>query len=150
MSKQEPPPHGPRERFLEQELFLEEVFESLARIHGPRRRRRRSTGRRGLRVRRGRGIFFHGGAKFIKLAIVLYVFGRDALGYGLRTFKLRASIEKAALLAGMQFELTLGTGPVGVKTRREDGAAIRASRTRDGADHARSARAELIRPARAA
>ena len=70
----------------------------------------------------------------------------DRLG----AFELRAGIEKAALLAAMQFGLTLGTGSPGIESGSEDGAAIGTARARDGADHAGSARAELIGAARAA
>src|SRR5713226_3469050 len=55
-------------------LLLEEVLEGLA---GVVRARRGSRGRRAslLRVRGRRGVFLHGGAEFVKRAVVLRVFG---------------------------------------------------------------------------
>lgn len=100
---------------------------------------------RGLRVGRRRSVFFDGHAKFVKLAVVLGVLRRDAFGNGLRALELRAGIEKAALLTAMKLELALGTLAVGIKTCGQNGAAVGAAAARDGADHARSARAELIR-----
>jgi hypothetical protein len=134
-----------------EELFLEEVFEGLA---GVRVAWGSSWGRgtRGGRLSIGswRGIFFDGHAKFVEGASVLGIFGRDAFLNGLRAFKLRAGIEKAALFAAVQFELTLGTCAIGIEPRGQDGAAIGTSRACDGANHARRAGAELIGAARAA
>ena len=133
-------------------LLFEKVLEGLAGIGVARRPvGRRGTRRVRLRVGRWRGIFFDGHAKFVKSAGVLGVLGRDALLDGLGALELRAGIEKTALLAAVQFGLALGTRPVGIEPRSEDGAAIGTARARDRADHARSARAELIgatRPAR--
>src|SRR5215472_8463198 len=84
-------------------LLFEEVFEGLARV--ARARRRRCSGARGLRIRSGRGVFLDGHAKFVEPAIVAGILGRDALANGLRALELRASVEEAALLAAMQFEL---------------------------------------------
>ncbi len=63
---------------------------------------------------------------------------------------MRAGIEKAALLAAVEFELALGARAIGIEARRKDGAAIGAAGASDGTDHARSAWAELIGAARAA
>jgi len=81
---------------------------------------------------------------------LLRAFGGDARFDRLGAFELRAGVEKAALLATMEFELALGTFAVGIETGSEDGAAVRAARAGDGANHARSARAELIGAARTA
>ena len=125
-------------------LFLEEVFESLTGVVGARRGSGNGSGLRWLRVGVGRGVLFDGHAEFVELAVVLRVFGRNALGDRLRAFKLRTAIEKAALLAAVKLEAALGALPVGIKTRSENGAAIGAAPTRNRADHARSARTELI------
>jgi len=127
-------------------LLLKKIFEGLAGIERARRSGGFGDGSllRGLGVSCRRGVFFHGGAKFVKRAGVFAVFGRNAIGDGLRTFKLGAGIEKAALLAAMEFELALGTLAVGVEAGGEDGAAVGAARAGDGADHARGARAEMI------
>ena len=63
----------------------------------------------------GSGVFFDGGAEFVKLAIVLAVLGSDAFGDGLRALKLCAGIEEAALLAAVQLELHLGQVLLGSK-----------------------------------
>ena len=52
--------------------------------------------------------------------------------------------EEAALLAAVQLELALGAFSVGIEAGGKDRAAIGAARAGYGADHARSARAELI------
>jgi hypothetical protein len=128
------------------ELFLKEVFESLAGVG-------RTAGSwfgkscgdlRRLLIRSGRSVLFDGHAEFVEFASVLAVFGSDALGDGLRTFKLCAGIEKAALLAAMEFGVALGAGAGGVEAGDQDGAAIGAASSGDGADHARSAWAEMI------
>ena len=111
-------------------------------------RRRRCRG--GLRVRRRRGIFFNGHAEFVEGAIILCVFGSDALGNGLRAFELDAGIEEAALFAGVKFELAFGACTIGVEAGGQDGAAICAAAAGDGADHSGSAWAELVGAARAA
>jgi len=129
-------------------LFLEEVFEGLAGV--ARARRRRSDGAGGLRVGSGRGVFLDGHAKFVEGAGVLGVFGGDARANWLRALELCAGIEKAALLAAVEFELALGTLAVRIETRGEDSAAIGTAGAGDGPDHARGARAELVGAARAA
>src|SRR5215472_841996 len=128
-------------------LLFEEVFEGLARV--ARARWCRRSGACGLRIRRGRGVLLDGHAKFVELAVVAGVLGRDALANGLRALELRASVEEAALLAAMQFELALGTLAVGIETGGKDRAAIGTARSCNGSDHAGGARAELIGPARA-
>ena len=125
------------------ELLLEEVLEGLAGVVVARRRWRRG-GSALLRVGGGGSVLLYCGAKFVELAGVLGVLGRDALGDWLRAFKLGAAIEEAALLATVQLEGALGTLTVGIETTAEDGAAIGTARAGDGADHARGARAELI------
>ncbi len=129
-------------------LLFEEVFEGLARV--VRARGRRCSGACGLRVRSGRGVFLNGHAKFVERAVVAGVLGRDALANRLGALELRASIEEAALLAAMQFELALGTFAVGIETGSKHGAAIRTARACDGSDHAGGPGAELIGAARAA
>src|SRR5438874_7237598 len=133
-----------REDFIEQ-LLLEKVFEGLARVGVPRRcRRGRGTGCCRLRIGRWRGIFFDGHAEFVKGAGVLRVFGRDTFLDWLGAFKLCAGIEKAALLAAVQFELALGTRAIGIEPGGQHGATIGASCAGDRADHAGGAGAELI------
>src|SRR5882672_7763636 len=124
-------------------LLLEEVLEGLAGVVVARWRWRRGCSAL-LRVGGGGGVLLHGGAKFVELTGILGVFGGNALGNGLRTLKLCAAVEEAALLATVQLEGALGTLTVGVKATAEHGAAIGATRTSDGADHAGGARAELI------
>lgn len=97
-------------------LFLEEVFESLTGVVGARRGSGNGSGLRWLRVGVGRGVLFDGHAEFVELAVVLRVFGRNALGDRLRAFKLRTAIEKAALLAAVKLERALGTLPVGIES----------------------------------
>src|SRR5882672_4652013 len=123
-------------------LFFEEVVEGLAGIE----RARGSgcfhgSGLRGLRVGCGRSVFFDGHAKFVKRAGVFRVFGRNAIRDRLRTFKLRAGVEEAALLAAVKLEIALGTLTVGIETRSEHRAAIGTTCACNGADHARCARA---------
>jgi hypothetical protein len=133
------------------ELLLEEIFEGLARIGWARRNGCfRLGGLRGLRISCRRGVFFDGHAKFVKCAGVLGVLGRDALGDGLRTLELRAGIEEAALLATVKLEIALGALAAGIETGGENGAAVGAACSGDGANHAGSARAEMIVGARAA
>ena len=133
------------------QLLFEEVFEGLTGVRvAPGCGRGRGTRGCRLSIRRWRGVFFDGHAEFVEGAGVLGVFGGDALLDRLGAFELRARIEKAALFAAMQFGLALGTRPVGIESRSEDGAAIGAARARDRSDHARGAGAELIGAARPA
>ena len=99
------------------ELFLEEVFESLASIVGARRGWR-GGGRylRGLRIGSRSRVLFDGHSEFVELAVVLGVFGSDAFRDRLGALKLGAGIEEAALLATVQFELALGALAVRVET----------------------------------
>jgi hypothetical protein len=124
-------------------LLLEKVLESLTRVVVAWRGRRGGVGSL-LCVGGGGGVFLDRCAKFIEGAVVLRIFGCDALWDGLGAFKLRAAVEKAALFATVQLESALGTLAVGVKAAGEHGAAIGAASARHGADHARRARAELI------
>jgi len=127
-------------------LLLEKVFEGLARVGWTAGGWLRKGGGdlRGLLIGGGRGVLFDGGAEFVELAIVLAIFWSDAFGDRLGTFKLRAGIEEAALFAAMEFGIALGAGAAGVEAGSENGAAIGAACTGDSADHARSARAEMI------
>src|SRR5579864_4474022 len=129
------------------ELFLEEILESLAGIIGARRARS-GGGRylRGLCVGSRRGVFFDGHAEFVELAVVLGVLGSDALGDGLSALELGAGVEEAALLATVKLELALGTLAVGVEAGGKNCAAVGTAAAGDRADHARSARPELIGP----
>jgi hypothetical protein len=97
-----------------------------------------------LHVGGRRGVLFHGGAKFIELAIVLGVFRSNTGLDRLSTFKLHATIEEAALLATVELEITLGTFSLWIKTGNQDGATIGATRASDGANHTGSAGAEMI------
>ena len=101
----------------------------------------------GLGVACGSRIFFYGGAEAVEGAVVFYVFGSDAFGNGLCALKAGAGIEEAALLAAVELELAFGTGALGVESGSKDRTAVRAAGASDGADHARGARAELIRSA---
>ena len=124
-------------------LLLEKILEGLAGVVVPRRGRRSSRSSL-LRIGRGRGIFFHRGAKFVERAVVLRVLRRNALGNGLGAFKLRAAVEEAALFATVQLEGALGTLAAGVEAVAEYRAAIGTASARYGTDHARRARTELI------
>jgi len=130
---------------LRRELFLEKILEGLAGIIGARRGWR-GGGRylRGLGVGSGGGVFFNGHAEFVELAVVLGVLGGDALGDGLSALELGAGIEEAALLTTVKFKLALGTLTVRIEAGGEDSATVGTSAARDRANHARSARAELI------
>jgi hypothetical protein len=124
-------------------LFLEEVLEGLTRVVVARRGRR--GGRSSLLcVRCGCGVFLDRRAKFVERAVVLGVLGRDAVRNLLRALKLSAAVEEAALLATVQLKGALGTLTVRIKATGQNSAAIGAARARDGANHARRARAELI------
>jgi hypothetical protein len=116
--------------------------------------RRRAGRRRTSCVRLSVGgrssIFFDGHAKFVERAGILCIFGRDAFRDWLRTFKLGAGIEEAALLAAVQFGLALGALTVGIESGSENGSAIGTARARDRADHAWRAGTELISAAWAA
>jgi hypothetical protein len=130
----------------DRELLFEEIFESLPSIVGAWRRGGsggRYLGR--LSIGCGGGVFFDGHAEFVELAVVLGVLGSDAFWNGLGALELGAGIEEAALLATVKFELALGTLAVGVEAGGQDGAAIGASAAGYCANHARGARAELIR-----
>src|SRR4029077_18065121 len=83
-------------------LLLEEVLEGLAGIVVARGRGGGGRGTALLCVRSGGGVFLHGGAGFVKGAVVLGVLGGDALGNRLGALKLRGAIEETTLLAAMQ------------------------------------------------
>ena len=137
-----------REGRFEPALLFEEVFEGLAGV--ARTRRRRSGGAGGLHVRSGRRVFFDGHAEFIEGAVVLGIFGGNALPNRLRAFELRAGVEEAALLAAMELELAFGAFAVGIETGGENGTAVRAAGAGNRSDHARRAGAELIGTTRSA
>ena len=130
-------------------LLFKKVFEGLAGVAGTRRWRGGGTAG-GLRVSSGCGVLLDSHAKFVELAMVLCVFGRDALFNRLSALELRAGVKKATLLATMQFELALGTLSVGIKTGGKDCATIGTARAGNGSHHARGARAELVGAARTA
>src|SRR5271154_6008499 len=129
-------------------LFLEQVFEGLPGVQRARWSHRRGGNIVGLRVGGRSGVFLDRGSEGVKRAIVFYVFGSDTLGHGLRTLKAYSGIEKTALFATMQLKLALGASPFGVEAGRQHRAAIRAARAGYRANHARSARTELIGAAR--
>ena len=131
------------------QLLLEEILEGLARVVVTRRSAGAAAGRF-LRVGRGRGVFFHRGAKFVEGAIVPDVLGSDAFGDRLRALELGAAVEEPALLAAVQLEIALGTFTVGIEAGGEDCTAVGTARAGYRANHARSARAELIGAARSA
>ena len=95
-------------------------------------------------------VSFQWSCGFVEGAIIFGVLRGDALGNGLRAFKLDAGIEEAALFAGMKFELAFGAFAIGVEAGGQDRAAICAAATGDGADHSGGAWAELVGAARAA
>ena len=99
---------------------------------------------RRLLIGSGCGVLLDGGSELIEFAVVLAVFGRDAFGNRLGAFKLCAGIEEAALFAAVEFGVAFGAGAGGVEAGDQDGATIGATGAGNGADHARSARAEMI------
>jgi hypothetical protein len=127
-------------------LLLEEIFEGLAGVGRTAGSRLRESGGdlRRLLIRSWRGVFLNGGPEFVELAVVLAVFGSNAFGDRLRTLKLRAGIEEAALFAAMKFGVALGAGAVGVETGDEHCSAIGAASASNRADHARSAGTKMI------
>jgi hypothetical protein len=134
-------------------LLFEQILEGLASVVVTRRSGWKTSAGSGdgwalLCVRRGRGVFFDGGAELVEFAVVANVLGSDAFGDGLRALELRGGVEEPALFATVKLKAALGTFAVGIEAGVEDGAAVGAARAGDGADHARSARAELIGIAR--
>ena len=125
-------------------LLLEKIFEGLTSVHGPSGRGCFDGDLRRLHVGSGRGILLHRSAKFVELAVVLGVFGRNADLNRLGAFKLRSGIKEAALFAAVQLEIALGTFSLGIEASDENGSAIGAASAGDGANHARGARAEVI------
>lgn len=103
-----------------------------------------------LSVRRRRRVLFDGHAKFIKFAFVACILRCDAFRNHLRALELRASIEKTALFAGVQFKRTFCALAIGIKSRRQHRSAIRATASGHRAHHARGPRTKLIRAARPA
>src|SRR5258708_26650866 len=127
-------------------LLLEEMLEGLASVWRTAGNgfRKRCGDLRGLLIRSRRGVLFDGGAEFVELAVILAVLGSDALGNGLRAFKLRAGIEETALFAAMKFRIALGTSARGIEAGSENRAAIGAAGAGHGADHAGRAGSEMI------
>ena len=70
----------------------------------------------------------------------------NPLGNGLHAFEPRARIEIRALFAAVQIESATRALAFRVETLLQDGAAIGTSRARDGANHTRRARPDLILP----
>lgn len=97
----------------------------------------------------GRGIFFDGHAELEKGAIVPGGFFRDGLGNRLGTLELRASIEVHAHFAAVDFIGAAWARAMGIEPMRQNIAASSAARVKDGADHARSAWADLFLARRA-
>src|SRR5262249_34997599 len=100
---------------------------------------RRSSGR----SRRCR-ILFHGRAEFVEGTVVSRILFRDALGDGLGALKPRAGVEVNALLAAMELEAATRALAVRIEARQQNGAAIRAARAGDRADHPRRSRTNLF------
>jgi hypothetical protein len=134
----------PKNLGSENALLLKQVFESLASVERAAGCWFRDGDLRGLLIGGRSGVLFDGRAELIELAIVLAVFGSDALWNRLRALKLRAGIEEAALLAAVEFGVALGAGAAGVKAGYQNRATIGAAGTGDGADHSGSARTEMI------
>jgi hypothetical protein len=121
-------------------LLLEQVFECLAGIQGPGRIGRFHGNLRRLHIRRRRGIFLHRHPELVKSAIVFRILRRNPCRHRLRALKLRARIEKPALLAAMQLKPALRAFSVGVKSRNQHRPAIRAARARHRSHHPRRSR----------
>jgi hypothetical protein len=124
------------------DLFLEKILECLAGIGWTRRALGGS--RCPCDGSRWRSVLFDRRTKFVERAMVPLVLARNALRHRLHAFKSRARVKIGALLAGVQLESALRALTLRVETRLQDGAAIRASRSRDRADHARRARSDLV------
>ena len=102
-------------------------------------------GNSGTRLRsRRRGIFFDGGAKFVKPAIVLLILAGNAFGNRLHAFKSRGRIEIRALFAGVKLETAFRAFAFRIESRLQNGAAIGTSRASDRADHSRRPRPDLF------
>jgi hypothetical protein len=125
-------------------LLLEQIIERLARIQRPGGRGRFLRDLRRLRVTSRRGVFFHGGAEFVKLAVIFRVLRGDALRNFLCAFKLRSGIKKPALFAAMQFRGALRARAGRIESGHQHRATIGAACPGHRAYHARRARAKLI------
>src|ERR1700704_132395 len=123
--------------------LLKQVLESLAGVAVTGRGG--GCGSRGfLGVRGGGGILFYCVANFVECAVILRVFGSDALGNGLGALELGAGVEESALFAAVQFHLAFRAFTVGIEAGGEDCATVGAPSAGHGADHTRGAGAELI------
>ena len=109
-------------------LFLEQVLERLPGISG-------------LGGGRGRGLFFPRYADFIRRTLVGGVLARHAFFDRLHAFEAAARVEIHALLAGMQFESTLGAFAIG-RDCLQHGPALRTTRHLPRARHVHRPRAE--------
>ena len=125
-------------------LLLKQIFEGLASVERAAGCWLRDGDLRRLLIGGRSGVLFDGRAELIELAVVLAVFGSDALWNRLRAFKLRTGIEEATLLAAVEFGVALGAGAAGVKAGYEHRATIGATGASDGTDHAGRARTEMI------
>ena len=125
-------------------LLLKQILECLASVERAAGCWLRDGNLRGLLVGGRSGVLFDRRAELIELAVVLAVFGSDALWNRLRALKLRARIEEAALFAAVEFGVALGAGTAGVKASDENRATIGATSSGDRADHPGSARTEMI------
>src|SRR5215472_2450591 len=95
---------------------------------------------------RWRGVFLDRGAEFVERAIVTLILAGDPLGNRFHAFESGAGVEEGTLLAAVQFETAARAFAVRVKALLQHGTAIRTSRPRDRAHHARCPRADLLLP----
>jgi hypothetical protein len=111
------------------ELFLEQILECRARIHRPRRTRRRR-------------FLFHPNPHGIERTLIALVLTRHSLSDRLRAFEPARSVEIGTLPAGVQFEAALRTLPDRLGYRCQQSAALRAARNRVRARHLQCARSK--------
>lgn len=103
-------------------LFLKKILERLAGVAGTRNVLGGNSWTR-LRSRR-RGIFFDGGAKFVKPAIVLLILAGNAFGNRLHAFKSRGRIKVRALFAGVELETAFRAFAFRIESLLQNSAAI--------------------------
>jgi hypothetical protein len=116
---------------LKTTLLLEEILESLARIHGLRRDWRG-------------GFFFSCYPDRIGRAIILYVLPRNPHGDRLQALKVARWVEVHALLAGVQFKAALWTALRNLSERSQQRAALRATRYVTRSRHLQGSRSKGI------
>src|SRR5258705_9425864 len=109
----------PDDRFY---LFLKKILERLAGVAGARNVLGGNCRTR-LRSRR-RGIFFDGGAKFVKPAIVLLILAGNSLRNRLHAFKSRGRIKIRALFAGVKLESAFRAFAFRIESLLQNSAAI--------------------------